>query len=129
VSRTKVNERIKGVDKLFITEEENPKSNNNNESEIVIESKPKTDPIIISESEIESNNKSESNPNHSTINNPTSNPNYEKVKYTDSRVQRAFYYDKKLIKIFDKNYPTSKFNKSNIMNDLLRKYLEENKLI
>lgn len=52
-----------------------------------------------------------------------------KVKYVDTRIQRAFYYDKKLIKVFDKHYPASTYNKSLIMNELLRKFLDENKLI
>lgn len=102
-------------------EHENPKSNNNNESAITIESKPESEINPEPKSIIESSN----NPNH----NPISNPKYEKVKYTDSRTQRAFYYDKHLIKIFDKNYPSSRFNKSEIMNDLLRKFLEEKGLI
>lgn len=107
--RKSITDKITGVDKLFIVEEENPIINNDNE--IAIES------IIKSNNEIEYNH------------NPIINPIIEKVKYTASRTQRAFYYDKKLIKIFDKNYPASKYNKSLIMNELLRKFLEENKLI
>jgi hypothetical protein len=109
-SRIQPKEEVTGVDKHFIVEEENPKSNN--EPEIIIESKPTP--------------KIESNPNYNPIINPASNPIIEKVKYTDSRTQRAFYYDDKLIRIFDENYPASKFNKSAIMNELLRKFLVEN---
>ena len=97
-------EKITGAAQFF-QEEENPKSDNNNESAITIQ--PNSEPIIESS------------------NNPNPNPNYEKVKYTDSRVQRAFYYDKHLIKIFDKEYPKSKYNKSEIMNELLRNFLIE----
>lgn len=77
-------------------------------------------PISENEIAIESNNESVTEYNY----NP--NPKFEKVKYTDSRTQRAFYYDKQLIKIFDKEYPKSKYNKSEIMNELLRKFLIEN---
>lgn len=108
--RKSIADTIKGVDKLFITEEENPIINN----EVAIESASNT--IIKSETIIESN------PNY----NPIINPIIEKVKYTDSRTQRAFYYDKKLIKDFDKHYPKSRYNKSEIMNELLRKFLVEN---
>jgi hypothetical protein len=87
-------------------EDKNPKSNTDN--------KPN--------SKIKNNPKPKDNPNH----NPINNSKYEKVKYTDTRTQRAFYYDKFLIKIFDKEYPKSRFDKSQIMNDLLRKFLEEN---
>jgi hypothetical protein len=93
---------VKGAAVFF--QQENPIS----ENEIAIESK------INTESMIESNH------------NPKSNPIMEKVKYTDSRTQRAFYYDKHLIKIFDKEYPKSKYNKSEIMNELLRNFLIEN---
>ena len=79
-------------------------------------------PISENEIAIESNNESVIKSNH----NPISNPKFEKVKYTDSRTQRAFYYDKNLIKIFDKEYPKSKYNKSEIMNELLRNFLIEN---
>lgn len=101
----KLAEMITGKEDINI-EHENPKSNNENESAIMIESTPK--PIIES--------------NH----NPKSNPIMEKIKYTDTRTQRAFYYDKNLIKIFDKEYPKSKFDKSQIMNELLRKFLIDN---
>ena len=114
---TKINikDRVKqGQGASVFFEEENPESSNNNESEIVIESKTVSESITESTSVI--------NPNR----NPISNPKYEKVKYTDSRTQRAFYYDKHSIKIFDKEYPKNKFDKSKIMNDLLRKFLEEN---
>jgi group I intron endonuclease len=39
------------------------------------------------------------------------------------KVQRAFYYDNDLIKIFDKHYPAKSYNKSEIMNDLLKAFL------
>jgi hypothetical protein len=90
------------IDTMFINNE-NPIS----ENEIAIESKSNNEPIIESQS------------NH----NPKSNPIMEKVKYTDTRTQRAFYYDKNLIKVFDKEYPKSKYDKSQIMNELLRKFL------
>lgn len=92
------------------------------DEEIITPENPKSNP----KGEPEIKPKSESNPNHSTINNPKSNTNYEKVKYTDSRTQRAFYYDDNLIKIFDKHYPANKFNKSKIMNELLREFLVKN---
>lgn len=103
-NRKKVTEKVKGAAVFF--QQENPKS----ENEIAIES----DNESVIESVIESNH------------NPKSNPKFEKVKYTDSRTQRAFYYDKNLIKIFDKEYPKSKYNKSEIMNELLRKFLIKN---
>jgi hypothetical protein len=96
-------------------EDENPKSDNKNnpEPDNNHKSKPKENP----------NTELKDNPNHNPINNPTSNPNYEKVKYTDTKVQRAFYYDKNLIKIFDKHWPKDRYDKSKIMNDLLREFL------
>ena len=102
--RKKVGDKVKGSAIFF--QQENPIS----ENEIAIESKSNNEPIIESQS------------NH----NPKSNPIMEKVKYTDTRTQRAFYYDKQLIKIFDKEYPKSKYNKSEIMNELLRNFLIEN---
>lgn len=118
-TKPNIRDRIKpGQGASIFLEEENPKSNNDNrlESNSNNESNPENNP----------SNENTSNPNHNPINNPTSNPNYEKTKYTDSRVQRAFYYDKNLIKTFDKEYPKSKYNKSEIMNDLLKKFLQEN---
>jgi hypothetical protein len=110
---------------------ENPKSDNNNESAITIESNNKPNPEIkpgltpntINKSK--SSNNPKPNPKDNPINNSTSDSKYEKVKYTDTKTQRAFYYDDELIEVFDREYPKNKYDKSQMMNDMLRRFLME----
>jgi hypothetical protein len=112
VKREPIGSVIKGVDKLFITEEStNTDNTNNNETAITI-----------------TNSNENSNANNTTPANST-NPSTviarEKVKYVDIKTQRAYWFDSELMKTFDKEYPKKKYDKSQIMNDLLRKFLHE----
>lgn len=49
-----------------------------------------------------------------------------KVKYVDTKTQRAYWLDAELLKIFEKEYPKKKYDRSQIIEDLLRKFLADN---
>jgi hypothetical protein len=53
----------------------------------------------------------------------------EKVKYVDRKIQRAYWYDNELIEAFDKNFPAKRFDKSKIMNEMLKIFLIDRGLI
>lgn len=50
----------------------------------------------------------------------------EKVKYVDTKTQRAYWFDNDLIEVFAREYPKERFDNSAIMNQLLRNFLIEN---
>jgi hypothetical protein len=107
--RKSITDKIKGVDKLFVVGEDT-----NTENNITTENNNSTD----------DSNTIISSTSHSTNTN-TVIPK-EKVKYVDVKTQRAYWLDTELVKIFDKCYPTKKYDKSEIINELLRKFLIEN---
>jgi hypothetical protein len=101
-------------------------------------------PVVV----IETNNSNENSNNSNLVNNPIPEPNNKtntdnnisinnsttlstikpekRVKYTDRKVQRAYWFDNDLMKLFDKHYKSPEYDKSKIMNDLLRIFLIEN---
>jgi hypothetical protein len=78
-----------------------------------------------------SNTISNSN-NPSTINNTNYSTNTntviaeKKTKYVDSKVQRAYWIDKKILKIFEKEFPKDDYDRSQIVTNLIRKFLQDN---
>jgi hypothetical protein len=78
-----------------------------------------------------SNTNSDSN-NNSTTNNTNLSTNTntviaeKKTKYVDSKVQRAYWIDKKILKTFEKEYPKDDYDRSQIVTNLIRKFLQEN---
>lgn len=109
-----------GVDELF------KDTNTKTETSIINDNETNNDSIT------NNNNNSNNKNNNITDNNYNTNPSTiipkKRVKYIESRIQRAYYFDKESIKIFDKHCSKNDFDKSDIMNQLLRKYLSENSL-
>lgn len=109
----------------------NPTTNTDNNSNNNFNTKNSTNSIT--NTEINNNNNSSSNnsTNISTKYSTSTNTVIikEKVKYTDKKIQRAYWLDSDLVKIFDKNFPAKKYDKSEIINQLLRNFLAENNLI
>lgn len=50
----------------------------------------------------------------------------KKTKYVATKVQRAYWIDKKILKTFEKEYPKEDYDRSQIITNLIRKFLEEN---
>jgi hypothetical protein len=50
----------------------------------------------------------------------------KKSKYLETRVQRSYYLDKELVKELDKFAKKNDYDKSDIVNHILREFLQEN---
>jgi hypothetical protein len=105
LKREPIGSVIQGVDKLFITKEStNTKEDN--------------------KTAIKTNNSN--NPSTNIANNTNTVIPKEKVKYVDTKTQRAYWVDAELLKTFEKEYPKKKYDRSQIVEDLLRKFLADN---
>ena len=103
----KDNEKVKGAAIFFQQESTNTKEDN--------------------ETAITTNNSN--NPSTNIANNTNTVIPKEKVKYVDTKTQRAYWVDAELLKIFEKEYPKKKYDRSQIIEDLLRKFLADNNKI
>lgn len=94
-------EKIVGVDKLFIKEED---TNTNDKSNIEIAST--------------------SEPSVNVSTNVSGIP--KKAKYLETRVQRSYYLNKELVKELDKYAKKNDYDKSDIINWILKEFLSNN---
>jgi hypothetical protein len=88
---------------------------------------PKSEPV--NKNPNKSNNSNSTKRSTKNSNNTNTITVKEKVKYTETKTQRAYWIDNNLVEVFDKEYPTKKYDKSDIMNQLLRNFLIENSKI
>jgi hypothetical protein len=110
--RKKVTEKVKGA-AIFFQQED---TNTNDESSM--ESKPSVN------SEIASTVTTESNVSVKVSTNTNGIP--KKAKYLETRVQRSYYLDKDLVKELDKFAKKNDYDKSDIINWILKEYLSNN---
>ena len=93
---------------------------------------PNTNTATTTKPDIKSSNNTKPKNNSSTKRStkPSNNTNTviikEKVKYVDTKTQRAYWFDNELIEVFAAEYPKEKYDNSAIMNQLLRNFLIEN---
>jgi hypothetical protein len=106
--RKKVGDKVKGAAIFFQQESTNTKEDN--------------------ETAITTNNdnSNSNNPSTNIANNTNTVIPKEKVKYVDTKTQRSYWLDAELLKIFEKEYPKKKYDRSQIIEDLLRKFLMDN---
>jgi hypothetical protein len=109
VKRESIGSVIKGVDKLFVKEES---TNTNDESST--ESEPNINSEIASTVE----------PNVNVSTNVSGIP--KKAKYLETRVQRSYYLNKELVKELDKYAKKNDYDKSDIINWILKEFLSNN---
>ena len=110
--RKKVGDKVKGA-AIFFQQES---TNTDNESSI--ESKPSVS------GEIASTVTTESNVSVNVSTNISGIP--KKTKYLETKVQRSYYLDKDLVKELDKFAKKNDYDKSDIINWILKEYLSNN---
>jgi hypothetical protein len=108
VQRKKVGDKVKGAAIFFQQGSTNTDNKYN----------------IKSSGESESNGNTESEVSISVSTNVSGIP--KKSKYLETRVQRSYYLDKELVKELDKFAKKNDYDKSDIINHILSKFLQEN---
>jgi hypothetical protein len=112
VQRKKVGDKVKGAAIFF----QQGSTNTDNKDNIKSSGE--------SESNTESNGNTESEVSISVSTNVSGIP--KKSKYLETRVQRSYYLDKELVKELDKYARKNDYDKSDIINHILREFLYKN---
>ncbi len=110
--RKKVGDKVKGAAQFF----QQASTNTNDESSI--ENKSSVS------GEIASTVTTESEPSVNVSTNTSGIP--KKAKYLDTRVQRSYYLNKDLVKELDKYAKKNDYDKSDIINWILKEFLSNN---
>jgi hypothetical protein len=114
--RKKVTDKVKGAAIFFQQDSTNTGNESNTETE------PSNSVKSISNTESTGNTESEVSISVST--NVSGIP--KKARYLETRVQRSYYLDKELVKELDKFAKKNDYDKSDIINHILREFLCKN---
>jgi hypothetical protein len=118
--RKNVKDKVKGAAVFFHQES----TNTNNETTTETKSSVESSDSVVSTPNIESSGNVESEVSISVSTNVSGIP--KKAKYLETRVQRSYYLDKELVKELDKFAKKNDYDKSDIINHILSKFLQEN---
>lgn len=120
MQRKSVKDKVKGAAVFFHQES----TNTDNESKTKTELSGESSNSIESTSNTETNSNTESEVSISVSTNVSGIP--KKARYLETRVQRSYYLDKELVKELDKFAKKNDYDKSDIINHILREFLCKN---